>query len=226
MEQSNNTSNTTNSPQNQANGVANNQKLSHTKKLSNKKTSTKKLSSSQPNSKSSTSTIMTDKKNRIKKQKALEQVANTDGIVFEAQATSPESKKTFKVPLRATITNKDKDLDVTKTSVWVLMTLAQCTMKEVKEFEDTYKDELTYSEKLSLKLLKDALRGNKQAQTIYWGIMDKVANRPKVLNQVNFVNTGVEQGSIMSQMLDQITQNITQTKPQTGQDAQEGEIVL
>lgn len=165
------------------------------------------------------SSIMTDKEKRKAKQKALEDAP----VLFEATATSPESKKKYKVPLRATITNSDKDLDVTKTSVWVLMTLNQCTMKEVEEFEKAYKNDLTYSEKLSIKLLKDALRGNKQAQQVYWNLMEKVANRPKVLNQINLTEVNVGKGSIMTDLLDQITKNINTTQP--GPVAQEGQIV-
>lgn len=202
---------------------------------SNQKTSTSKKLSSQKLSYTKTSAIEKDKSKRKELVDALVQAEHTDSIKYKAIATSPESKEVFEVPLRATTTNKDKDLDVTKTSVWILMTLSQCTMKEVEDFEKKYKDNLTYNEKLSIKLLKDALRGNKQAQTIFWGLQEKVANRPKVLNQLNVTNLrfGDESTSVMSQMLDQITAKMMPEKsekndeitPQNDPVAQEGEIV-
>lgn len=198
---------------------------SPTKKLSNKKVSSQKLSKS--------NSISTDKDKRKDFIVALEEAEHTDGIKYKAIATSTETHTTFEVPLRATTTTKDKDLDVSKTSVWVLMTLSQCSIKEVEEFEKKYKDDLAYSEKLSIDLLKRALRGDKQSMSIYWGLMEKVANRPKVLNQINLTTTGVEGGTIMSQMLDKIAQNIAKTGMEEGKDtttqevivAQEGEIV-
>lgn len=174
---------------------------------------------------------MTDKEKRKDFVNALEEAEHTDGIKYVATATSPDTHTVFEVPLRTTTTTKDKDLDVTKTSVWVLMTLSQCSMKEVEDFEKKYKDELTYNEKLSIKLLKDALRGSKQAQTIYWGLMEKIANRPKVMNQLNLTQVNVGEGStsVMSQMLDQITAKIQasglNTEPQEGEVAQEGQNV-
>jgi len=204
-----------------------NQKTSTTKKVSSKKLSpTKKLSQS----KKLSSSISKDKDKREEFITVLEEAEHTDGIKYVATATSPDTKEVFEVPLRATTTTKDKDLDVTKTSVWVLMTLGQCSMKEVEDFEKKYKDKLTYNEKLSIKLLKDALRGNKQAQAIYWGLMEKITNRPKVMNQLNVTNIGVDNAStsVMSQLLDQITAQIQASdspkpdriEPQEGEVAQ------
>ena len=206
-----------------------NQSQPPTKKLSYSKTSTpeKKLSysktstPSQSSSLSSSSSIMTDKEKRKAMTDVLEEATHTDGIVYKAVATSPESKKTFELPLRAITSNKDKDLDVSKTSVWVLLNLSQCSMKEVEQFEKKYKDDLTYSEKLSIKLLKDAIRGNKQAQTIYWGLMEKISNRPKVLNQLNITSVNTGGNTVMTDLLDQITKNITSPKT----TPQEGEVV-
>ena len=165
---------------------------------------------------------MTDKEKRKAMTDVLEEATHTDGIVYKAVATSPESKKTFELPLRAITSNKDKDLDVSKTSVWVLLNLSQCSMKEVEQFEKKYKDDLTYSEKLSIKLLKDAIRGNKQAQTIYWGLMEKISNRPKVLNQLNITSVNTGGNTVMTDLLDQITKNITgpKTTPQEGEVVQ------
>lgn len=204
-----------------------NQKTSTIKKVSSKKLSpTKKLSQS----KKLSSSISKDKEKREEFITVLEEAEHTDGIKYVATATSPDTKEVFEVPLRATTTTKDKDLDVTKTSVWVLMTLGQCSIKEVEDFEKKYKDKLTYNEKLSIKLLKDALRGNKQAQTIYWGLMEKISNRPKVMNQLNITSIGGDNGStsVMSQLLDQITAQIQasstpkpdRTEPQEGEVAQ------
>ena len=202
-----------------------NQKTSTTKKVSSKKLpSSKKLSQSKKLS--STSSIGKDKDRREEFITVLEEAEHTDGIKYVAKATSPDTKEVFEVPLRATTTTKDKDLDVTKTSVWVLMTLSQCSIKEVEDFEKKYKDKLTYSEKLSLKLLRDALRGNNQAQNIYWSLMDKVANRPKVLNQLHITEVKVGETSIMSQMLDQITAQIqaSSTPKPDRIEPQEGEV--
>lgn len=204
-----------------------NQKTSTTKKVSSKKLSpTKKLSQSKKLS--STSSISKEKDKREEFITALEEAEHTDGIKYVATATSPDTKEVFEVPLRATTTTKDRDLDVTKTSVWVLMTLGQCSIKEVEDFEKKYKDKLTYNEKLSIKLLKDALRGNKQAQNIYWSLMDKVANRPKVTNQINLTSIGVDNGStsVMSQLLDQITAQIqaSSTPKPDRIEPQEGEV--
>lgn len=202
-----------------------NQKTSTIKKVSSKKLSpTKKLSQS----KKLSSSISKDKEKREEFITVLEEAEHTDGIKYVATATSPDTKEVFEVPLRATTTTKDKDLDVTKTSVWVLMTLGQCSIKEVEDFEKKYKDKLTYNEKLSIKLLKDALRGNKQAQTIYWGLMEKISNRPKVMNQLNITSIGGDNGStsVMSQLLDQITAQIQASSPPKPDrtEPQEGEV--
>lgn len=201
-----------------------NQKTSATKKLSSQKLSQdKKLSYPQ----TKTSAIVKDHEYKDKLASALQEAEHTDGIKYKATATSTETKEVFEVPLRATITNTDKDLDITKTSVWVLMTLNNCTVQEVNDFEKKYKDKLTFSEKLSIKLLRDALRGNKEAQRIYWSTMERITNRPKVMNQMNFTQVNTNGNTVMTDLLNQITKNLqqAQTKPQEGEVAQEGQIV-
>lgn len=158
-----------------------------------------------------------------KKTKDLEQASAATSTTMKAIATSTESGKQYEVPLRAAITVSDKNLDIQHTSIWTLMTLNQMTAKQIADFEKAYGEDLTMSEKLSIKLLKDAMRGDKKATEVYWNIQDKVLARPKVLNQIN-ITTGVE-GSIMSQMLDQITANLTQNKNTEEEVAQEGEII-
>lgn len=197
-------------------------KLSQTKKLSQseKLSHPKKLSSKKRH------TAIEDHKHRDKKVEQLVTTAKEMNAKPIATARSTETKEEFIVPLRATIKAEDKDLDVTSTSIWTVMTLNNMTIEEVKQFEEEYSNRLTYSEKLSIKLLKDALRGQKEASRIYWQLQERIANRPKVLNQINFVSgDGGKEGSIMSQMLDRITQNINNITTQNDDVAQEGEII-
>lgn len=198
---------------NQQTNPSENEKLSHTEKLSHmKKLSPKTFKNAQE-----------DKEYREAKTQCLIEAGKEENITFQATATSPESKEEFVIPLRATITAQDKNIDISKTSVWTLMTLNNMTVEEVNQFEKEYKDKLTFSEKLSLKLLRDALRGGKEATKVYWEIQSKVLNRPKILSQLNVITPVEGAGTIMSQLLDDITKNIN--KDTNEEDAQEGEIV-
>lgn len=215
------------------------EKLLDSKKLSGNKKVLEKVSKSKknsdPESTSSSASLLSgnkyvhEREKKDKKVKVLEEAGKEEGINFKAVVKSEESKEVFDVPLRLAVNSTDKNIDITKTSVWTLLTLNNMTIEEVKEFEAKYKDKLTFSEKLAVKLLKDALRGNKDATRVYWEVNTKVAQKVKVFSQVNFIGVGdgngSKEGSIMSQMLDQITANLTGNKDTNEDVAQEGEII-
>lgn len=232
------------------------QKLTKTSERSQQKTSTQKLSktfakkkepeqaqnSTEPTSESITmpdSTTMPqavyEHEYKDKKAKALAQAGKEEGIHFSALAKSDESKKEFEVPLRTSIriTGQRSSIDATRTSVWNLLLLGQMTVNEMEDFVKTYGDDLTVNEKAAYNLIRGTLNGDREDRKTFWELQGKIAARPKTLAQVNFNMNGTPEGaeskSVMAQMLDQVTKNISESLSRdedadTPEDIVEGEI--
>lgn len=153
--------------------------------------------------------------------KAKDGEPNKDNIQFKYAMKNPDynaipaeevTGTTVQVPLRVGF--REENLSCDKNAVTALLMVSNLCKSELEALISTYGDDLTYGELAAIDLVRDAVE-NKDPQAIkmFWEIQTKVASRAKVGNQINIAVTSPN--SIMTNLLDEITNNITNASEAT-----------